>query len=405
MNKTKITMMILGVLMFASMSANASAIAVTSRNNVVQANVFNIAIVYSTGGLGDLSFNDAAKRGIDQAIAAHGADVVKVNEACGETKCDFPDINAAIDQFGDELKYDLIIGIGFSAFDGINASAVEHPTQHYMIVDSKFELDNVESIIFKEEEAGFLVGLMAGMITKTKKFGFLGGLPIPLIDRFGAGFVYGGQYIDENITALVTYAPNPDNPWGDTDGGKRVAQKFLEEGADQIFAAAGGTGIGVIEAVADYNADAADKAYAIGVDSDQDHISKGNVLTSALKNVDKAVNDSIASVINSAWKAGIKNMGYAEGYVDLSPMNFTKELRDGTYTNSKSKYDGMKRIDVINAVKKDLLDGKITIAQDFKSLSGVEQIEVPTGGSFLPLPILPTFFGLFVTAVILKRRK
>ncbi|MEK9715178.1 MAG: BMP family ABC transporter substrate-binding protein, partial [Candidatus Heimdallarchaeota archaeon] len=141
--------------------------------------VSKVAIVYSTGGLGDNSFNDAAKAGLDAAKATHG-DALEVKEAC-ESSCTVADITTQLAALEAEGVYDLIIGIGFSAGDGVTAAANGSST-NFMIIDSVVDLPNVASVTFKEHEGSFLAGALAAMVTTTKKLGFLGGLDIPLIN-------------------------------------------------------------------------------------------------------------------------------------------------------------------------------------------------------------------------------
>ena len=279
--------------------------------------VSKVAIVYSTGGLGDNSFNDAAKAGLDAAKATHG-DALEVKEAC-ESSCTVADITTQLAALEAEGVYDLIIGIGFSAGDGVTAAANGSST-NFMIIDSVVDLPNVASVTFKEHEGSFLAGALAAMVSTTKKLGFLGGLDIPLINKFGAGFEHGAKYIDSTITVTVAYSPDPNNPWGDLAGGKQVAETMIEAGADVVYAAAGGTGLGVFDAVSAANNASTDgaKFYGVGVDSNQDGLSEGNVLTSMLKRVDVAVETQIDAVVGGTWAAGVTELGLAEGGVGIT---------------------------------------------------------------------------------------
>jgi basic membrane protein A len=364
---------------------------------------FNVAIVYSTGGLGDLSFNDAAKRGIDAAIATHGSTVLNVDEAC-ESDCSFEDIATAIEAFAaGSVAYDLIIGIGFSAFDGINASANAHPGTNFMIIDSVVEETNVRSITFKEHEGSFLVGAMAAMVTNTNVLGFLGGLDIPLIRRFGAGFEAGAKYINSSAKVLAAWAPDPNNPWGDLVGGQAVAETMFEEGADIVYAAAGGTGIGVMDAAEEKNGAGGDKYYAIGVDSDQDHISQGNVLTSMLKKVDVAVENDINEVVAGTWVSEILNLGLAEDGVGMSPMTYTQTEANVVYKNGMTRYEFVE--DIAEAIK----NGSITVPEDFSNVQFVTYVNESASVSDDTIPfqfsgVIPAFFSMIAVMTFLKKK-
>jgi basic membrane protein A len=378
--------------------------------SLVQANyavdqTTKVAIVYSTGGLGDLSFNDAAKRGVDAAKATHGSALV-VDEAC-ESACDIDDINQALADFASSGDYELVIGIGFSAGDGVAAAAASNADQDFMIIDFVVEsspgvlVPNINNIVFKEQEGSFLAGAMAAMVTNTKTLGFLGGLDIPLINRFYAGFEHGARYMDGSITVIGDYSPDPNNPWGDLAGGAVVADTMIENGADIIFAAAGGTGIGVMNAVADANDEAGEKLYyAIGVDSDQDSISEGNVLTSMLKKVDVAVEGDIDAVMAGSWSAGVSSLGLKEGGVDISAMTYTQDIRNGEYKDDET------RIEVIENLKQLIIDGDIIVAETLDDLDDIEEgAYVAQTADTIPLPFLPAIFAIVAVVAIVRRRK
>ncbi|MCY3412878.1 MAG: BMP family ABC transporter substrate-binding protein [Candidatus Heimdallarchaeota archaeon] len=376
---------------------------VASNNISLTADPKRVAIVYSTGGLGDLSFNDAADKGIENAKTEYGTDL-EVDKAC-ESACDITAINNALLQFADDADpYDLIIGIGFSSGDGIKAAAIAHPEINFMIIDSVIEFDNatlvpnVNNIVFKEQEGSFLAGAMAAMVTETKVLGFIGGLDIPLINRFWVGFEHGARYIDADISVLVEYSPDPNNPWGDLSGGAQLAETMMENSADIIFSAAGGTGVGAINAVTDANEEAGEtKYYAIGVDSDQDYLSEGNVLTSMLKRVDVAVESDIDKLMAGTWTTGVSSLGIAEDGVGISPMTYTQDILNG-------EYEGKVRADVIDDLTQKIKDGDIVVAATPDDLDDIEvgQFE---GAAFLPLPMLPIFIALFSTVFILKKKR
>ncbi|OLS16847.1 MAG: Membrane lipoprotein TmpC precursor [Candidatus Heimdallarchaeota archaeon LC_2] len=320
-----------------------------------------IAIVYSTGGLGDLSFNDAAERGINSAVAAWSIEGVEVtvDGAC-ESQCDVNDISANIEAFASSsVIYDLIIGVGFAAKDGITASANAHTDRNFMIIDSDLDLPNVWSVTFKEHEGSFLVGAIAAMTSKNQDIAFLGGLDIPLINRFLAGYDHGAKFINPNITVRAAYSPDPNNPWGDLVGGKTITKEFINLGSDVVFAAAGGTGLGSINGVVEYNEDnPSQKVWSIGVDGDQDSYSIGNVLTSMIKSIDIAIEDQINSTIMNTWTPKMENRGITENGVRISEMTHTQ-------TEANEIFEGrLTRMDKIEELIKQIKNNTIIVRED-----------------------------------------
>ena len=359
--------------------------------------VSKVAIVYSTGGLGDNSFNDAAKAGLDAAKATHG-DALEVKEAC-ESSCTVADITTQLAALEAEGVYDLIIGIGFSAGDGVTAAANGSST-NFMIIDSVVDLPNVASVTFKEHEGSFLAGALAAMVTTTKKLGFLGGLDIPLINKFGAGFEHGAKYIDSTISVTVAYSPDPNNPWGDLAGGKQVAETMIEAGADVVYAAAGGTGLGVFDAVSAANNASTDgaKFYGVGVDSNQDGLSEGNVLTSMLKRVDVAVETQIDAVVGGTWAAGVTELGLAEDGVGITDMAFTNDAKTADHDG-----DGTSNYDEVSALKAEIVAGNIVVASDYDALNALTFTATPETAS-APFPIIASFLAVFSAIGLVRRR-
>jgi basic membrane protein A len=310
----------------------------------------NIAIVFSTGGLGDQSFNDAANEGKIRAIAANPGISVDQFEPT-----DITGINTQVEAYAAAGSYDLIIAVGFQATDGINASALAHPTQQFMIIDSEVDLPNVASVVFKEHEGSFLAGAMAAMVSENDDIAFLGGLDIPLINRFLAGYQQGARYINPDIIIRHTYSPDPSNPWGDQAGGKTVAESFIAQGSDIIYAAAGGTGLGVMDA-AEVATIAGSKTYAIGVDSDQDHLKPGIVLTSMLKRVDVAVETQIQAIVDGTWTSGLVSFGLKEDGVGISNMTYTTVEKDTIWKGTTSRYE------FVQDLKTAIINGTISVS-------------------------------------------
>lgn len=357
-------------------------------SQIAQANVTQtteFAIIFATGGLGDKSFNDAAYRGMEDAIEKYGTSI-SVDYVEPQTIPEFAtyqDSLAALD------KYELIICVGFLQTSALNDSAVTYPNQDWVLIDDVINKSNINSITFKEHEGSFLVGAMAAMTTETDKIGFLGGLDIYLINKFRYGYEQGAKYINEDIAVTAVYSPDPTNPWGDIAGGKSTGQTLYGAGNDIVFAAAGGTGIGVMQA-----ANETTGAYAIGVDSDQDYLYEGKVLCSMLKLVETAVSSSIEAKMEGTWESGHSQLGITEGGVGISPMTYTTEIKNGYYDfngDNKTRWEHI--TDIIDKIK----DGQLIVDDD----SGEYEENIPTPG-FEWLAIL-VLMGL--AAIQIRRRR
>ncbi|MHA2250148.1 MAG: BMP family lipoprotein [Candidatus Kariarchaeaceae archaeon] len=365
-----------------------------------------IALVFSTGGLGDQSFNDAANEGKNRAIANNPG--ISVNQF---EPSDITGINTQIEAYSAYGGYDLIIAVGFTATDGVTASATVHPDQQFIIIDSVVDLPNVASVVFSEHEGSFLVGAMAAMVSENDDIAFLGGLDIPLINKFLAGYRQGARYINPDITVRHTYSPDPNNPWGDLYGGKAVAEIFIEQGSDVIYAAAGGTGIGVMTAASQATKD--HKIYAIGVDSNQDHLQEGYVLTSMIKRVDVAVETQIQAIVDGTWTAGVTELTLEKNGVGITNMIYTQ-------TEANTEYEtGVTRMEKIALITADINDGTIVVASELDpnfdpltptTTSSASDSSVTRGTSTATTPSIPlnnwaSIVGLMVVPIIGKRIK
>jgi basic membrane protein A len=345
-----------------------------------------IALVFSTGGLGDQSFNDAANVGKNKALTDFSGISVDQTEPT-----DIDGITSAIESYAAEGKYDLVIGIGFTATDGILASATAHTDVNFMIVDSVVDLPNVASIVFSEHEGSFLAGALAAMVSDNEDIGFLGGLDIPLINKFLAGYRQGARFINPDIVVRHDYSPTPASPWTDPDGGKAVAENFIELGSDVIYSAAGGTGIGVMTAAKEQST-ADKKIYAIGVDSNQDHIEEGYVLTSMIKRVDVAVYNQIESIVDGTWDNGLTVLDLAAGGVGITEMEFTQDEANAEYE------DGVTRMDKIDELTADIIDGTIVVASELDA----DFVTSPAG--ILPIPFYAYALALLAVPIIRRRK-
>ena len=281
-----------------------------------EAEPYKASIVLTVAGLGDQSFNDAAYRGLQQAESELGIDI-HVYETSDPSEYEVNLLQAP------SQDSDITFAIGFLMNDALTNAAPQNPDALYGIVDSVVESDNVASLLFKEEEGSFLVGVIAGMMTKSNKIGFLGGMEVPLIKKFESGFVAGVMTVNPEAEVIINYAGD----FRDPAKGKEIALSQYASGADVIYHASGGTGVGLFQAVQEMG----DGYWAIGVDSDQHHLAPENTLTSMMKRVDVAIYETIAAAYAGDFAAGTTIFGLAEGGVGLSPStaeNTPQEIID-----------------------------------------------------------------------------
>jgi len=267
-----------------------------------------VGLVFDVGGRGDKSFNDAADRGLTKAAAELGAVNQVVEPGAGA------DRETALRQLAAK-KMDLVIGVGFLFTEDINRLALDFPQQKFACVDytvtpGKTVPPNVLALKFKEEEGSFLVGALAALISTSPKLGFVGGMDIPLIHRFRAGYTAGVKHVRPDAEVLTVFAGVTGEAFTNPGKGKELALSLYGKGVDIIFHAAGSTGLGVFEA------GRAQKKLAIGVDSDQYAEAPGVVLTSMVKRVDVAVFDAIAAVKNGTFQGGVRDLDLKAGAVD-----------------------------------------------------------------------------------------
>ena len=244
----------------------------------------HVGIVFDVGGKDDRSFNAAAWQGVTRA--AKDLPIVLRDVEPGDPTS----IEPAMRAFA-ERGYELIIGVGFSETPLIEAVAKDYPNLSFAVVDGVSQFPNVASLIFKEHEGSYLVGMIAAMTSKTGTIGFLGGMDIPLIHRFETGYEEGARAVNPKIRVIPNYVGVSDTAWNDPVKGKELSQTQIGKGADVIFAAAGNSGLGAFDAVEQYGKDAQGRAqrFVIGVDSNQNWVKPGFVLTSMVKRVDNAV--------------------------------------------------------------------------------------------------------------------
>ena len=289
-----------------------------------------VGLVFDVGGRGDKSFNDAAYRGLDKAQKDLGIKFEYIEPVPGG-----PDREAYLRRLA-EQGTPLVFGIGFMFTESINAVAKDFPAQKFACIDYDVRPDakipaNVSAIRFKEEEGAFLVGAVAGLVTKTKKVGFVGGMDIPLIHKFLAGYQAGVKAVNPDCEVISNFAGVTPDAFKDPVKGKQLANSQYGAGADIIFHASGSTGNGVFEAAKELNKQAGSvQHFVIGVDSDQWE-EGGHVLTSMIKSVDVAVFDVIRDNKDGKFAAGIHTFGLKEngvGYVrdDRNKALLTDEI-------------------------------------------------------------------------------
>ena len=257
------------------------------------------AVVFDMGGKFDKSFNEGIYNGAERFRTETGiayGEFEVTNEAQREQ---------ALRNFA-RRGYDPVIAVGFGQAPALEKVAPDHPDTRFSIIDMVVDQPNVQSIVFKEHEGSFLVGMLAAMASKTGKVGFVGGMDIPLIRKFACGYEQGVKHVDADAEVYQNMTGTTPAAWNDPVKGGELARSQFDRGADVIYAAAGGTGLGVLQAAAD------DGKLSVGVDSNQNHLQPGSVLTSMLKRVDVAAYDVYKTAMEGAWTPGIKVLGLKE---------------------------------------------------------------------------------------------
>jgi basic membrane protein A len=279
-----------------------------------------VGLVFDVGGLGDRSFNDSANRGLARARDELDVEARYIEPGDGS------DRESALRQFASE-GYDLVIGVGFIFSEDVRTLAAEFPEVAFACVDytppeTGTSPPNVVGLQFREHEGSFLMGAIAGLSTETKRVGFVGGMKIPLIRKFEAGYAAGVRHVCPDCGIRSAYAGNTSAAFADSTRGKELALAQYRAGVDIIYHAAGKTGIGVFGAARERG------KRAIGVDSDQFDAAPCCVMTSMVKNVDVAVFDVIQSVVRGEFRGGLRELGLAEGGVSYVYDRNNRKLLD-----------------------------------------------------------------------------
>jgi len=296
------------------------------------------AIVYDTGGKFDRSFNQSASEGVE-----------KFKKDAGVAVREFEVTNAAqraqaMEQFI-RRGANIVVAIGFDQASAVETVAKKFPAVKFAIVDGTVDLPNVQSINFREQESSFLCGMAAALASKTGKVGFVGGMDVPLIRKFALGYVEGAHFVNPAAEVFQNMTGTTAAAWNDPTKGGELARSQFGRGADVIFHAAGGTGLGVMQAARDAG------RLSIGCDSNQDYLHPGSVLTSAVKRVDVAVYKTFTDVKNGTWKPGKSFLGLAEDGVGYSLDEHNRAL---ITPEMEAK---------LNQAKADIISGKIKVSE------------------------------------------
>ncbi len=301
-----------------------------------RANDVKPAIVFDLGGKFDKSFNEGVADGADRFTKETGikyVDFVATNDTQFEQ---------AHRRFAERGR-DPIIGVGFAQADAVAKVAKDFPNTRFTLIDGIANLPNVQSVLFKEQEGSFLVGIAAAMASKSGKVGFVGGMDIPLIRRFACGYEQGVKWTKPEIEIIQNMTGTTPTAWNDPARAAELAKGQFERGVDVIYAAAGASGLGVYQAAVD------NKKLAIGVDSNQNYLHPGTMLTSMVKHVDVAAYNSFMAAKNGTWKPGIAVLGLKEGGVDWALDKYNQSL---ITPEMKAKIEG---------AKADIIAGKIKV--------------------------------------------
>ncbi|MBK9293549.1 MAG: BMP family ABC transporter substrate-binding protein [Oligoflexia bacterium] len=308
----------------------------------LKAEPLKIGLVLDKGGKDDKSFNAAAFKGATEAAQKLGVEV-KTVESPDDTSYERSLKNLS------ERGYKLLIAVGFAQTDAVKKIAPQFPKTHFAIVDGVVDLPNVTSLMFNEHEGSFLVGYIAGLKSKTNVIGFVGGMEVDLIKRFELGYKEGIALSNPKAKVLVNYAGVTSEAWMNPTKGKELALSQISQNADIIFTAAGATNTGVFDAIEEKN------KFAIGVDSNQNWVKPGKILTSMLKRVDLAVFETIKAEKAGDFKAGKKSFGLADKGVDYALDKYNQSLISA---DLKSK---------IEKVKKDIASKKIIVSDYYET--------------------------------------
>ena len=303
------------------------------------------AVIYDMGGKFDKSFNEGVYNGVKKFTDETGIEVMEF-EVTNETQREQAMRRMA------ERGATIVLGVGFAQADAIAKVAAEFPDTKFSIIDvSWLDAPNLRQYAFKEHEGSYIVGVAAAKASKTGKVGFVGGMDIGLIRRFACGYVGGVKSINANAEVYQNMTGTTPSAWNDPGKGAELTQSQIDRGADVIYHAAGGTGTGVIQAAADAG------KLAIGVDSNQNDMAPGSVLTSMLKRVDVAAYETFMDSKNGNFSSGVRVLGLAEGGVD-----WALDENNASLVTADMK-------DAVAAARADIVSGKVVVHDYFSNES------------------------------------
>ena len=314
----------------------AAAVAGVAATAPVQADSIKPAILFDMGGKFDKGFNEGVYNG-SQVFSKKTGIKVHDFEVQNEGQREQGLRNFA------KRGNDPVLAIGFAQADGLTVVAKEFPKAHFGIIDMVVDLPNVHSFVFKEQEGSYLAGMLAALASTSKKVGFVGGMDIPLISKFACGYVQGVKAVDPGIDVYQNMTGTTPSAWNDPVRGGELAKSQMERGADVVYAAAGATGLGVLQAVSDAG------KLAIGVDSDQNYLHPGHMLTSMVKRVDVATEDFLSDAKAGKFASGLSVLGLKEGGVDVA---FDKDNAALVKPEWRAK---------VEQAKQDIISGKIAV--------------------------------------------
>lgn len=285
-------------------------------------------LLFDLGGKFDKSFNEASFNGAEQFKNETGIEYVEFeisNDAQREQ---------ALRRFAEDGRNPIVMA-GFSWASALEVVAEEFPETNFAIIDMVVDKPNVRSVVYKEQEGSYLVGVLAAMASETGTVGFVGGMQIPLIGKFECGYASGVMETNPEATVIRNYTGDTPAAWNDPTRGGEITRSQIDQGADVVYHAAGGTGVGVLQAAADAG------KLGIGVDSNQNGLHPGSVLTSMLKRVDVAVYNAFTDARNGEFTPGFNVLGLAEdgvGYaVDENNESLITEEMKAAVEEAKAK--------------------------------------------------------------------
>lgn len=309
---------------------------------------FKVGLVLDRGGKDDKSFNASAFRGATEAEKTLGVKVKTVEAPDDQA------FETMLRSFA-QKKFDLIVSIGVGQATAVQKVASQFKDSKFVLVDAEVNLPNVRSVVFEEHEGSFLMGIAAALASKSGKVGFIGGMDIPLIRRFQMGYEAGAKKAKATSKVVSNYIGVTSEAWNNPPKGRELALSQIDSGVDVIFSAAGASTAGLFDAVEEKSKTLGGKRFAIGVDSNQNWVKPGLVLTSMIKRVDQAVLDSIADAKKGQFSGGLKRLGLANQGIDYAVDQhnasiLTPEIRKA-----------------LDTARKDIVSGKIKVPDYYKN--------------------------------------